>query len=444
MEAAGEGTHILRMSGGALINMFLEATGMTVEDLDAQIAAGEGLVETSSSSSSSSSSSATSSQEFLDGIESATSSQEFLDHLETLFPTPTEPRPVWERGEDDTESGTRGPFWHHWRHNGPPFNEWPLPDNMRRLLPLDMIDTCGVAFVALRLPDRIQTRIILARPTAQSIEAGTGEGDVKVSLVVQVNRWCQEQGRDPLDPKLYVTSCLPHREVLHNGPEFDPGMSETDWLLTIYRNVCAELEQSREGSWGPASSNPSPFESEFQGADAAYWTDREVALAAHAQQERVAELARRAGQAQAQQERQDREVAEAFRLAGVRDQEQRAAEAAATAAAVAAVTKIQALQRSRAARRQLERQAAAAAAAKEEQREASRAGQRGITRTDSAQARFEENSGADANAKRIADSAARKQAEKEDKKRKREEQLASKNKKQKQKTRPPAAGGGGD
>ena len=265
MEAAGEGTHILRMSGGALINMFLEATGMTVEDLDAQIAAGEGLVETSSSSSSATSSSATSSQEFLDGIESATSSQEFtsseeftsshefLDHLETLFPTPTEPRPVWERGEDDTESGTRGPFWHHWRHNGPPFNEWPLPDNMRRLLPLDMIDTCGVAFVAVRHPDRLQTRMIIARPTAESIRDGTGEANVKVSLVVHVKRWCEEQGRDVLDPKLYVTTCLPHREVLHNGPEFDPRMSETDWLLTIYRKMCAELEQSREGSWSQAS-----------------------------------------------------------------------------------------------------------------------------------------------------------------------------------------------
>ena len=52
-------------------------------------AAGEGLVETASDASSSTTS-ATSSQEFLDGIESATSSQEFLDHLETLFPGPTE------------------------------------------------------------------------------------------------------------------------------------------------------------------------------------------------------------------------------------------------------------------------------------------------------------------------------------------------------------------
>ena len=125
-------------------------------------AAGEGLVETASDASSSTTS-ATSSQEFLDGIESATSSQEFLDHLETLFPGPTEtasdasssttsatssqefldgmPDEIRERiftvhtepPEDDTEAAEDD--W--------PFSEWPIPeassDELRRMLPFDMV-----------------------------------------------------------------------------------------------------------------------------------------------------------------------------------------------------------------------------------------------------------------------------------------------------------------
>ena len=436
-------------------------------------AAGEGLVETASDASSSTTS-ATSSQEFLDGIESATSSQEFLDHLETLFPGPTEtasdasssttsatssqefldgmPDEIRERiftvhtepPEDDTEaasdasssttSATSSQEFLVVMPDEPPeddteaaeddwpFSEWPIPeassDELRRMLPLDMIDNHAVVFCALHRPDG-RPCVLFIIPINQDSMADQGQ-----TIVDSIQKWLQEHDSSPRDPNVYVTTCLPHRAVLNHGAQFDMRMSETDWLLKIYKKMCAGLSTASAGN---AEAGEDILRSTRSPS-----SDR-----------RAREALQRAAMKRREQERKDRDMAEAFRLAGVRDQEQRAAEAAAKKrAAAAAVTKIQA---AAAAAAKEERQAAAAAAAKEEQREASRAGQRGITRTDSAQARFEENSGADANAKRIADSAARKQAEKEDKKRKREEQLAKDAKKnKKKKTRPPAAGGGGD
>ena len=363
-------------------------------------AAGEGLVETASDTSSSTTS-ATSSQEFLDGMPD--------EIRERIFTVHTEPP------EDDTEAAEDD--W--------PFSEWPIPeassDELRRMLPLDMIDNHAVVFCALHRPDG-RPCVLFIIPINQDSMADQGQ-----TIVDSIQQWLQEHDSSPRDPNVYVTTCLPHRAVLNHGAQFDMRMSETDWLLKIYKKMCAGLSTASAGN---AEAGEDILRSTRSPS-----SDR-----------RAREALQRAAVGQArerrEQERKDRDMAEAFRLAGVRDQEQRAAEAAAKKrAAAAAVTKIQA---AAAAAAKEERQAAAAAAAKEEQREASRAGQRGITRTDSAQARFEENSGADANAKRIADSAARKQAEKEDKKRKREEDRAAKNKKQKQKTRPPAAGGGGD